>query len=250
MSGCLQINSQKWKLWGSDGMKLFLPREKRDSCICFQTDWSFVPPEVEVPAVAAVAADAPKLRLRLIGFVPGLRDWRDLESLFLGCHEPIDGKELPDTRGPDIWIWPPGETNPLRFGHWETDLKFGERHGHQFDLTLEGLARSERASKYLTDYHVKQFFKQPVPPDWELPEWINEGDQVSFEGRVEFREIFCSVPINGAQPVERARQMSRRELAAEEFDQCSVHTEDSPGKFKLKDVCGTGRLVVLRMPAG
>ncbi|HZL79963.1 MAG TPA: hypothetical protein VFC17_14095, partial [Candidatus Limnocylindrales bacterium] len=145
MSGYLQINSQKWKLCGSDGLKLFLPRQHRDSSVYFQTDWSFVPPEVEA---ATVPADAPKLRLRLIGYVPGLRDWRDLENLFLGYHERIDGKELPDTRGPDIWIWPPGETKPLRFGVWETDLKFGERHGHEFDFTLEALCRSERASKF------------------------------------------------------------------------------------------------------
>jgi hypothetical protein len=117
---------------GSDGLKLFLPRQHHDDCIYFQTDWSFVPPEVDA---ATVPADAPKLRLRLIGYVPGLRDWRDLENLFLGYHEPIDGKELPDTRGPDIWIWPPGETAPLRFGHWETDLKFGERHGHEFEFS-------------------------------------------------------------------------------------------------------------------
>ena len=89
MSRCLQINSQKWKLWGSDGLKLLLPRQRLENSIYFQADWSFVPPGVEA---AAVPADAPKLRLRLIGFVPNLRDWRDLENLFLGCHERIDGK--------------------------------------------------------------------------------------------------------------------------------------------------------------
>src|SRR5665213_3561784 len=99
MIGCLQINSQKWKLFGSDGLKLFLPRQKLDNSIYFQADWSFVPPDVEV---ATVPADAPKLRLRLIGFVPGLRDWRDLENLFLGYHERIDGNEPSETRGPDM----------------------------------------------------------------------------------------------------------------------------------------------------
>jgi hypothetical protein len=177
-------------------LKLFLPRQHRDGCIYFQTDWSFVPPGV---AAATVPADAPKLRLRLIGHVPGLRDWRDLENLFLGYHERIDGNETSDTRGPDMWIWPPGETKPLRFGHWETDLKFGERHGHEFDFTLEALIRSERASKYRMDLHMKEFFQQPVPADWEQPEWINEvDDELSFEGRVEFREILCSTPINCA----------------------------------------------------
>src|ERR1035437_3749213 len=99
MSGYLQINSQKWKLCGSDGLKLFLPRERLENSIYFHTDWSFVPPEVDA---ATVPADAPKLRLRLIGYVPGLRDWRDLENLFLGYHERIDGKELPDTRGAGV----------------------------------------------------------------------------------------------------------------------------------------------------
>jgi hypothetical protein len=249
MSGCLQINSQKWNLCGSDGLKLFLPRERRDGSIYFQTDWSFVPHEMDA---ATAPPDAPKLRLRLIGFVPGLRDWRDLENLFLGYSEPIDGKELPDTRGPDIWIWPPGETTPLRFGDWETDLKFGERHGHEFDFTLEGLARSERAAKFKIDNAMKEFFQQPLPPDWEQPEWINEGDQLSFEGRVEFREIFCSAPINSAQPLEWARQLARRELAVEQFGTCTCSDADlSSGNYKPQDgISETGRLVVLQMPVG
>jgi len=249
MSGCLQINSQKWNLWGSDGLKLFLPRERRDTCIYFQTDWSFVPAEL---ASATVPANAHKLRLRLIGFVPGLRDWRDLENLFLGYHEPIDGKELPDTRGPDIWIWPPGETKPLRFGHWETDLKFGERHGREFEFSLEAIIPSERASKFRKDCNLKEFFKQPVPTDWELPEWINEvDDQLSFAGRVEFREILCSVPINSAQPLDWARQLARRELAVEPFGTGTLSDVSHSGKYKPTDgISETGRLVVLPMPAG
>jgi len=250
MSGCLQINSQKWKLCGSDGLKLFLPRQKLENAIYFQTDWSFVLPDVDA---ATAPADAPKLRLRLIGYVPGLRDWRDLENLFLGYHEPIDGTEPSETRGPDIWVWPPGETKPLRFGYWETDLKFGERHGREFEFSLEALCRSERASKFRMDCHLKEFFQQPVPPDWELPEWIDEvDDELSFEGRVEFRETFCSAPINGAQPVEWARQLARRELAVEEFGPCTLSDADhSDGKYNPKDgICETGRVVVLQMPAG
>ena len=250
MSGCLQINSQKWNLCGSDGLKLFLPRQHRDGSIYFETDWSFVPNEVEA---ATAPADAPKLRLRLIGHVPGLRDWRDLENLFLGYHEPVDGNELPDTRGPDIWIWPPGETKPLRFGHWETDLKFGERHGHDFEFSLEALILSERASQYRMDCGLKQFFQQPVPPDWEQPEWANEvDDELSFAGRVEFREILCSVPINSAKPLELAQQLARRELAVEQFGLCSLTDPDhSAGKYKPNDgISETGRLVVLPMPAG
>jgi hypothetical protein len=249
MSGRLQINSQKWKLSGSEGLKLFLPRTRRDDSIYFQTDWSFVPPEVEV---ATMPADAPKLRLRLIGFVPGLHDWRDLENLFLGYSEPIDGKELPDTRGPDIWIWPPGETKPLRYGHWETDLKFGERHGYEFDFSLEALARSERAAKFRRENAMKEFFGKPLPPDWEVPEWVNEGDTLSFEGRVEFNEIFCSVPINTGKPLEWARQMARRELAVEECGPLTLIDPDhSTGKHKPNEgISETGRLVVLQMPAG
>jgi hypothetical protein len=249
MSGCLKINSQQWKLWGSDGMKLFLPRQHRDGSVYFQTDWSFISPEVEP---ATVPADAPKLRLRLIGFVPGLRDWRDLEKLFLGYHEPIDGGEPSEARGPDMWIWPPGETKPLRFGHWETDLKFGERRGCEFEFSLEALIPSERAAKFRMDCHLKEFFQQPVPPDWELPEWINEvDDQLSFAGRIELREIVCSVPINCAQPLDWARQTVRRELAGEQFGPGTVKDIRSPGQYHPQDDLGqTGCLVVLPLLAG
>ena len=249
MSVCLQINSQKWNLWGSDGLKLFLPRQTLDGAIYFQTDWSFVPPDVDA---ATMPDDAPNLRLRLIGFVPGLRDWRDLENLYLGCHEQIDSDEPPETRGPDMWIWPPGETKPLRFGHWETDLKFGERRGREFEFSLKALIRSERASKFRMDCHLKEFFQQPLPPDWELPEWINEGDQLSFEGRVEFREIFCSVPINSAQPLDWARRLARRELALEQFGPGTLSDADhTAGKYSPKDgICDTGRRVVFPLPAG
>ena len=245
MSGCLQINSQKWNLRGSDGLKLFLPRERRDNSIYFQADWSFVPPEVEP---ATVPAAAPALRLRLIGHVPGLRDWRDLENLFLGYHEPMDGQELPDTRGPDLWIFPPGADSDPEYSKWETDLKFGVRHGREFEFSLAALKPSERAAKFKVDLQVKEFFGQPLPPDWELPEWLNEGDQLSFAGRVELREILCSVPINCAQPLDWARQLARRELAVEPFGQCNVHDAgNSKTKAGLYD---TGRLVGLSLPAG
>jgi hypothetical protein len=245
----LQLNSQKWSLWGSAGLKLFLPRQRLENSIYFQADWSFVPPEIEA---ATAPADAPRLRLRLIGPVPGLRDWRDLENLFLGCHEPVDGTESPETRGPDMWIWPPGETKPLRYGHWETDLKFGERRGREFDFSLEAVILSERASKFRMDNHLKEFFQQPVPPEWELPEWINEADeQLSLAGRIELREIFCSVPINSAQPLEWARQMARRELAVEQFGPATLADPDhSAGNYKPTDgISETGRLVVLPLPA-
>lgn len=252
MNGCLQLNSQSWKLRGSDGLKLFLPRQHRDGSIYYETDWTFVPPDVDV---ATLPADAPQLRLRLIGFVPGLRDWRDLENLFLGYHEPIDGKEpsdgddAPDTRGPDMWLWLPGETKALRYGSWETDLKFGERRGREFEFSLEALCPSERASKFKMDCHLKEFFQQPLPPDWELPEWINEGDKLSFEGRVEFREIFCSVPINSPHPLELASQMARRELAAEEFGPGILSDAGHPdGRYKPNEgISETGRLVVFPM---
>jgi hypothetical protein len=249
MSGCLQINSQKWNLWGSDGLKLLLPRQHRDGCIYFEADWFFVPPDVEP---ATVPAGAPKLRLRLIGWVPGLRDWRDLENLFLGYHNRVDGDEPPETRGPDMWIFQPGATIDPEYGKWETDLKFGERRGREFEFSLEALKRSERAAKYHVDKAVKEFFGQPLPPDWEEPEWANEGDELSFAGRVEFNEILCSVPINSAQPVEWAKQLARRELAVEQFGSCTLADADHPASnYKPTDgISETGRLVALQMPPG
>jgi hypothetical protein len=140
----------------------------------------------------------------------------------------------------------------LRYGCWETDLKFGERHGREFDFTLEAVCPSERAATFRRECHLKEFFGKPLPPDWEMPEWANEvDDEMSFAGRIEFREIFCSVPINSAQPLEWARQMSRRELAVEQFGPCALHDPDhSAGNYQPKDgISETGRLVVLQMPA-
>jgi hypothetical protein len=219
-----------------------------DNSIYFQTDWSFVLPEVDA---TTVSSETPKLRLRLIGFVPDLRDWRDLENKYLAFKEQTDSEDSPVALGPDMWIWQPGETEPLRFGHWATDLKFGERHGLEFEFNLEALALSERAAKFKTDSAVKEFFGQPLPPDWELPEWINEGDQLSFAGRVEFREIFCSMPINSVQPIELAKQLARRELAVEQFGPATLSDADHPGgNYKPNDgISETGRLVVFQVPA-
>ena len=75
---------------------------------------------------------------------------------------------------------------------------------------------------------------------------------MSFEGRVELREIFSNVPINSAQPLEWARQLARRELAVEQFGSCTLHDADhAAGKYKPKDgISETGRLVALQMTAG
>jgi hypothetical protein len=75
---------------------------------------------------------------------------------------------------------------------------------------------------------------------------------LSFEARVEFGEIFYSVPINSAQPLELARKLARRELAVELFGQSTLHDADhTAGKYKPKDgISETGRLVVFQMPAG
>ena len=248
MSKGLQLNSQKWTLSGSNGLKLFLPRQRHERCIYFQMDWSFIPAEGAAP----VPADAPKLRLRLIGFVPGLRDWRDLENVYLGYKEPVAGEKLPDTRGPDMWIWPPGETKPLHYGRWETNLKFGERKGLEFEFSLDASILSERAAKFRSECHMKEFFQQPLPADWELPEWINEVDEeMSFAGRIEFREIFCSVPINSAQPIEWARKSALRELAVEQSGAATLADPDhAADNYKPNDgISETGRLVVLAMLA-
>ena len=245
----LQLNAQKWTLSGSDGLKLFLPRQHADGSIYFQTEWTFISPEM---AATAVPPEAPKLRLRLIGYVPGLRDWRDLENVYLGYREPAEGKQFPDTRGPDMWIWPPGETKPLRYGHWETNLKFGERKGLEFEFSLDASILSERATKYRMECHMKEFFQQPLPADWERPEWADEvEDELSFGGRVEFQELFCSVPINSAQPIEWARKSALRELAIEQSGAATLADPDHVAdNYKPNDgISETGRLVVLAMLA-
>jgi hypothetical protein len=97
---------------------------------------------------------------------------------------------------------------------------------------------------------MKQFFQQPMTPDWELPEWINEGDQLNFEGRFQLTETVCSTPINSAQPVEWAVQLARRELALEQFGKCRVSGGDhSTVPYKPGEgITETGRVVVLPMP--
>ena len=243
MSTSLQLNSQKWQLAGCDGLRLFLPRLHSEQSIYYHTEWSFAPAEAN--------AASPKLRLKIIGRVPGLRDWRALENLYLGYHDRLGEKEVEEARGPDMWLWLPGETKPFRFGNWETNLKFGQRQGNEFDFSLDALCRSERASQFMIQLHMKQFFQQPVPPDWEMPDWINEGDQLSFEGRFELREILCSTPLNTPKPLELAKQMARRELAVQQFGTCILTDSDHPhSHYKPQDgICDTGRLVVLPMLA-
>lgn len=240
MSGCLQLNSQIWELREASGLKLFLPRQHRNDSIYFQANWSFVP--TQLPA-ATVPGEESKLRLQIIGWVPGLRDWRDLENLFVGYGEALTGKQIPDTRGPNIWVWLPGQHLPLRFGHWETDLQFGERHGAAFDFTLDATCLTDRAEKLRTELSVKQFFHQPAPPDWELPEWINEKEQeLSLAGSFQLQEILCSVPINSPRPLEWARQLARRELAVDAAHPATNHQTTN-------GISESGRLVVLSLPS-
>ena len=252
MSSCLQLNSQTWELREASGLKLFLPRQHRDGSIYFQANWSFVPTELstQLPATS-VPGDESKLRLQIIGWVPGLRDWRDLENLFVGYGEALTGKQIPDTHGPDIWVWLPGQHLPLRFGHWETDLQFGERRGAAFDFTLDATCPTDRVEKLRTELSVKQFFHQPTPPDWELPEWIDEVDQeLSLAGSFQLQEILCSVPINSPQPLEWARQLARRELAVDAASPGTLIDAAHPAAHHHTNdgISTTGRLVVLPLP--
>jgi hypothetical protein len=75
---------------------------------------------------------------------------------------------------------------------------------------------------------------------------------LSFEGRIEFGEIICGTPINCAQPLEWARQLCKRELAVEQFGPCTFSDANhSAGEYNPQDdISGSGRLVVLQMPAG
>ena len=252
MSSCLQINSQTWNLWRSEGLKLLLPRIEPQNSIYFQTDWSFVPAEVDP---ATVPVETPKLRVRLIGNIPELKDWRDLENLRLGFFEDLDEDEEEDQpdplRGPDIWIFQPGSNADPEFSKWRTKLKFGERRGYEFDFSLEGLKLSERAANYQVDNAVKAFFQQPLPPEWEQPEWINEGDRLTFEGRILFREILCSVPLNCPEPVGYARRQAKNELVYQHLGQHKLSKIDqvqSPHKYE-EGICATGCLVVLNVPS-
>ncbi len=93
--------------------------------------------------------------------------------------------------------------------------------------------------------------KRVLARQWRL-ELLIDRLQLFFEGRIEFREIICSVPINSAQPLEWARQLARRELALEQFGQCTlIDADHTAGKYKTTDgISETGRLVVLQMPVG
>jgi hypothetical protein len=107
-----------------------------------------------------------------LDFMFGGNDDRAMDGHFLGiCFWPgVPSPGLRKRAGRTCGFFQPGETTDPRHASWETDLKFGERRGREFEFSLEALRRSERASKFLLDYHVKEFFKQPLPPDWELPE--------------------------------------------------------------------------------
>jgi hypothetical protein len=190
-------------------------------------------------------AEMRRFYVNLLVPVFNLHDWRDLAGRTL---KDSDDEKLV-CGGPDLYAHPPGQDPKVRADGWATELVFGERDEHEFEFELRAYRPSERSRAANRELHLKQIMGEQLPPDWEGRDWLNEGDSLSFSGRVRLAEFLCLVPINTAQPIECAKQMTRRELDFHEFGFCRVNGGDHfNGAFKPDDgVHNEGRLVVLNV---
>lgn len=244
MSELFRFNSQSWRLWSSEGLNLFLPRNANPDRVYFHCEWTFVPPDVKDDDLSDTD---PRFYLMIMGCVPDLHDWRDLAGRTLGGAD--DGDENLDSYdgGPDLSAYPPGADPKARADGWDTRFTFGTRDDYEFEFELEAFRPSERAYAAQRELAVKRIMGEKLPPDWEGRDWLNEGDTLSFSGRIRFSEILCQVPINSRQPINWAKDLARDELLLHEFGFCRVNGGDwFNGKFKPADGIGNeGRLVIL-----
>lgn len=244
MSSVLQFNSQAWKLWRSEGLNLFLPRSTGPDRVYFCAEWTFVRPEV---TDETFTLKQPQFHLSVMGCVPDLHDWRDLAGRNLADNDDSEDDLNLFCGGPDLFAYPPDADPKSRPDGWDTQLFFGERQGHEFEFEMAAFRSSERARKANRELQVKQILGEKLPPDWEGRDWLDEGDRLSFSGRIRLEEILCQVPINTGQPIEWARQLTRKEVKFDEFGFCHVNGGDHfNGTFKPADgISEQGRLVVL-----
>jgi hypothetical protein len=248
MDGLLKFNSQEWQVFRSDGLTLSLPRNGLDQAIYYHAHWQFIPAGEDA---ALVTDNTPRISLGLIGPAPKLNDWRDLETFSAGWLSSQAEVEEDTPRGPDLHLTQPDGRKEPHYAGWYTQIKVLARNGYELEFAFDAFRSSDRAGKLQTELNVKQFFGEPETPEWELPEWINEGEELTFTGRVRLQQINCSVPINSAKPVEWAQQLARRELSVTEFGAGDVlGGKDSTGQYDpQKSILNTGRLVILKFPA-
>jgi hypothetical protein len=250
MNDVLQFNSQQWKLWRSEGLNLFLPRSTEFDRVYFDAEWTFVRPEV---THETFTFKQPQFHLSVIGCVPDFHDWRDLANRTLADNGDSDDDSDDELNllcgGPDLFAYPPDADPKTRPDGWGTQLSFGGRDEYEFEFEMEASRLSDRAHEANRTLQVKQLLGEKLPPDWEGRDWLDEGDRLTFSGRIRLEEILCNVPINTGQPIEWAKQLTRKELKFEEFGFCNVNGGDHfSGKFKPDDGIGEeGRLVVLNV---
>ena len=244
MSDLLQFNAQSWKLWSSEGLSFVLPRSHQPDRVYFNADWLFVHPEV---TRENFSRETPMFQLSVIVPVPDLRDWRDLAGRTLGGDDDDPDDDDSIFFGPDLFAYPPNPDPKQRPDCWGTQMIFGERNDYEFEFEMQASRLSERAHAANHELQVKQILGQKLPPDWEGRDWLNEGDSLTFSGRIRLEEFLCNVPVNTAKPIEWAKQLTRRELNFHEFGFCHVNGGDRfKGTFKPSDGIGEeGRLVVL-----
>jgi hypothetical protein len=244
MSDMLQFNSQSWKLWRSEGLVLILPRSTGPDRVYFNAEWVLVRAEVKDETFSL---EQPQFHLSVMGAVPGLHDWRDLARRTLADSDDVDEDMLLFCGGPDLFAYPPDADPKSRPDGWDTQLIFGEREDYEFEFELDAFRPSARASEANHELQAKRILGEKLPPDWEGRDWLDEGDRLTFSGRIRLEEILCHAPINTRQPIEWARQLTRRELKFDEFGFCHVNGGDLfNGTFKPADGIGAeGRLVVL-----
>jgi hypothetical protein len=248
MADLLQFNAQSWKLRQSEGLTFILPRSRDPDRVYFNAEWLFVHPDAKDEDALR---GQPLFQMNLIAAVPDLHDWRDLAGRTLadGDGDPNDEDYDFFCGGPDLFAYPPGADPKQRPDGWDTQMIFGGHDDYEFEFELRAFRPSERAHAANRELQVKQVLGEKLPPDWEGRDWLNEGDSLSFGGRIRLEEFLCNVPVNTAQPIEWAKQLTRRELKFHEFGFCRVNGGDFfNGSFKPADGIGEeGRLVVLEV---
>ncbi len=248
----LHFGKQVWKPMHAAELTLFLPASLRYG-ISFHADFTFVPhwvdPEGENDEYRTMNLDVE-------GYLPGLRNWRELEGYETGGWDGDDEDGGPDgvkVVPPELSLWSNDRESPTFHTHakegWETRLKFVEcdrEDPARFIVEVEAFFPSERAREAHFQLWLKSLFNRLDYGDEEKERLMEEGWRFRYRGPLSLGHVSCRVPLNVPDPVQRAKRMAEQELAMREFGFCRVNGGENDGTFKPEDgICGNDRLVLV-----